>query len=285
MVARTHQATIATRRGKSSRSFLLHSALIVLAACGDADMPVTATPTVPDFASVTPQQWEALASRRIFFGHQSVGENIMDGVRDLLARNPQIPLRLVGANEPGPEALPGLYHAKVGRNGDVASKSDAFAAATTHLAPSVALLKYCYVDVTGESDPEALFRDYRTRMRALRDSHPGLVVMHATMPLTDVGGTREWLAGKVRGETTKRDLNRIRNRYNDLLRAEYAGQEPVFDIARIESTLADGSRTFFGRGGGAVYYLAPFFTDDGGHLNADGRRAAAEHLLALLATL
>lgn len=240
---------------------------------------------VASFNDITPDQWKTLAERRIFFGHQSVGGNVMDGVAELIAGDPRIPLRVAEATTLDSSAGAGLFHARVGTNGDIGSKSEAFASATRSLSPSVALLKYCYVDITGASDPELLFREYRDRMLRLRAENPDLIIVHSTMPLTDLEGRREWLMAKVRGGDTKRDLNLIRSRYNELLRAEYVGKEPVFDIARIESTLADGTRTFFRSRGRDVPFLAPALTDDGGHLNADGRRAAAEQLLALLASL
>jgi lysophospholipase L1-like esterase len=66
-----------------------------------------------------------------------------------------------------------------------------------------------------------------------------------------------------------------------MLREKYAG-EPLFDLAKVESTRPNGSRSFFHDGANVVYTLAPELTDDGGHLNATGRLAAAEEFAAVI---
>lgn len=236
-------------------------------------------------AGITAAQWNALASKRVYFGHQSVGNNMLDGVRDVLAQHPSIALRIADAGAGEPATAAGLYHGKVGRNGDPASKNAAFAAAVRSLAPDVAILKYCYVDVSATTDPSALFAEYRRQMASLREERRGMLLVHATMPLTTVGGAREWLASKVRRTATSRDVNAIRSTYNRLLRETFGGKEPIFDLARIESTRSGGATAGFTRRGETVQALAPEFTDDGGHLNAAGRRAAAEEFLGVLARL
>ena len=44
---------------------------------------------------VPAEKWKKLAKKKIYFGHQSVGFNIMDGVQDVLKENPQIELKIV----------------------------------------------------------------------------------------------------------------------------------------------------------------------------------------------
>ena len=39
--------------------------------------------------------WEKLSQKKIYFGHQSVGFNIMDGVQDLMKEHPAIKLNIV----------------------------------------------------------------------------------------------------------------------------------------------------------------------------------------------
>jgi hypothetical protein len=74
-----------------------------------------------------------------------------------------------------------------------------------------------------------------------------------------------------------------RDEYNRLLRATYAGREPVFDLARVESTAPDGTRVTVTWNGITAPALSPAYTDDGGHLNARGRLAAAREFLTVLA--
>ena len=251
-------------------------------------MPIPEASEAPrhDFAAVTPGQWQALASRRIYFGHQSVGGNIADGIQEVLAAHPEIGLNLVLARTLDSASGPGLYHARIGTNGAPETKAAEFESIVSAGAPGVGALKYCYVDVTGDTDPDSLFASYQRRMAGLRERVPGLVVVHVTMPLVVLGeGRKDRLLNRLRGRATQRDLAAIRARYNALLRQAYVGREPVFDLARLESTRSDGSRAFFLRGGDTVHVLADEFTSDGGHLNAAGRRAAAEEFLALLASL
>jgi hypothetical protein len=136
-----------------------------------------------------------------------------------------------------------------------------------------------------DTDAGALFGEYRKRMAELRALHPGLTIVHFTMPLKEPENWKGYVRKKLRGEPLEVESNAVRNRYNALLRQAYEGTEPIFDVARLESTLPDGRRTFSRRGADTVYVLAPLHTDDGGHLNAAARRMVAEQLLILLARL
>lgn len=257
-------------------------------------LSVPASPEAPrhDFASVTADQWRALGARRLYFGHQSVGFNIADGLVAILAERSDIALRIVEVTAGDSLAAPGLYHGRVGRNGAPDSKTSDFTTMVDRAAPGVAMLKYCYVDIEEHSNPDSLFASYQRAAAALRSRHPGLVLVHSTMPLTtidDHSGRRAKLMAKLRGRMNEgerlRALNLIRNRYNALLRQAYVGTEPVFDVARLESTRPDGSRAFFVNGADTVYIMAAENTDDGGHLNTRARRVAAEEFLALLARI
>ena len=62
-------------------------------------------------------------------------------------------------------------------------------------------------------------------------------------------------------------------------------KEPVYDLAKMESTFADGKRSSFTKDGKTYHSLVPDYTRDGGHLNETGREIAAEQLLILMAGL
>ena len=67
-----------------------------------------------------------LAIKRIFFGHQSVGANILDGVADILREQQSAAVRVADASG-APEFTPGmLLHATVGTNGNPDSKMASF---------------------------------------------------------------------------------------------------------------------------------------------------------------
>ena len=62
-------------------------------------------------------------------------------------------------------------------------------------------------------------------------------------------------------------------------------KEDPFDLALVESTRPDGTREFFYRKGVSYSALTPAYSDDGGHLNNEGRRHVAERLLVFLCDL
>jgi hypothetical protein len=150
--------------------------------------------------------------------------------------------------------------------------------------PGTVLLKYCYVDVTLSTEPKALFEEYRSGVESLRQRHPGLRIVHVTLPLVADSGAVHYTAARLRGLPTSRDLNLIRHEYNELLRLNYGGKDPVFDLAGLESTRPDGQLSSVRHKGRRVPVLAHAWTYDGGHLNKAARRRMAEELLATLAT-
>lgn len=245
----------------------------------------TATAAMLDAAGSNSEAWAALVRRRVFFGHQSVGENLLAGVAELATAGSGAPLRIVEAAPPA-EARPALYHARIGRNGDPSSKLADFVRRVRAARPDLAAMKFCYVDVSAHTDAEALFASYRRAMSELAEALPSLTIVHVTMPLTGDRGTLFHVRTVLRGKGARSDrrMNAIRQRYNELLRAEYAAREPLFDLAAIESTGADTRPRAVRYRGAAVPVLAHEWTYDGGHLNEAGRRRAAAAFLDVLAS-
>jgi len=272
--------------------------MVVASACSqESDMtPASAAAATvkspnPSIAEISDAQWARLAQRTIFFGHQSVGGNIVQGIEELMQAEPRIKLRVVRSPRPATVTGPAFVHFEIGKNYDPASKDTAFAAALDGLNSSgtIALYKYCFVDMAASTNPDSLFAEYELTTEAARASHPGLTIVHVTMPLLSAQPTSKLklLVKRLlgRGESPEVALNAKRNRFNRLLRQRYGNSDAFFDLASIESTRLDGSRSSFTLNGETVYTLAPEYTTDGGHLNAQGRRKAAEALLARLATL
>jgi hypothetical protein len=146
------------------------------------------------------------------------------------------------------------------------------------------MFKYCFVDIDEQTDAGALFRRYQQTVATLRSIHPEAVLVHVTVPLITDSQLRNFI-NAVRGRPTRRTQNGVREAYNGLLRAAYAGKEPIFDLARVQSTRADGTREHATFEGKPVYALAREWASDDGHLNAAGRLRAAEELLVTLASL
>lgn len=249
-----------------------------------ADSALKAAETRPE-QEIRPEQWKALETRRIFFGHQSVGGNLIQGVQEVVSAS-RTAVRVVETADPEVMSEPGLYHARIGSNGAPASKLEAFVSIVGRMGgPSTAVMKYCYVDVTKDTDPAALFEEYRLGVEALQATRQGITVLHVTLPLLADHGALRHAAAVLRGKPTYREVNRIREQYNDLLRQTYGGREPIFDLARLESTKLDGSRATVRYRGLAIPVLAPEWTYDGGHLNEAGRRRMAGVFLDTLAKL
>lgn len=260
------------------RMAYLCAAAFSLTSCGGNEVQESgsgAPPSRPIEAPAVPADaWASLAASRVYFGHQSVGGNLIEGLRELSAGTPG-PVTIVrGRRGPGTAAL---VEFPIGENGQPASKILDFAAALDQLGDGVgdiAMFKYCYLDITPHTDVQALFAQHRDAVREMRRRHPELDFVHVTAPLTTLEPGPKMLLKRLLGKPTTRDANAKRNEFNAMLRKEYAG-EPMFDLARIESTRLDGSRSFFIAGADTVYTLAAELTDDGGHLNRAGRRAAA----------
>jgi hypothetical protein len=265
------------------RLIALFAMLCTVAAC-TARSDTAEHAVTDDMTRITPEQWTALTRRTIYFGHQSLGANIVEGVRGFLQERPDLPLKISSGKTVPAAGV--LNEFEIGENTDPESKNNAILqVARGQLGPApVILFKYCFVDVDEKSDPAALFQRYQQTVAALHAAQPGATLVHVTMPLTTDSTLRNWI-NKIRGRPTRWDRNGVRTRYNELLNAAYRGKEPIFDVAAVESTRADGTREYTSVGGKPVYALAAEWASDEGHLNAQGRRRAAERLLATLAAL
>jgi hypothetical protein len=231
---------------------------------------------------------ESLARRAVIFGHQSVGMNILDGLAQLSSRG-GVPLRIVDVSA-APAAPPGtLAHLFVPENGKPGTKLESFARTLGSLPPGgadIALLKFCYVDFEPSTDAVALFSRYQETVARLQAASPGRRFVHVTAPLSTVqAGPKAWVKRLLGRTPHGLAENARREEYNALLRKAYAGLAPVFDLARVESTLADGTRSTATWNGRTFPVLAAPYTDDDGHLNQTGRLLAARELLTVLASV
>jgi lysophospholipase L1-like esterase len=229
---------------------------------------------------------EQVAAARVYFGHQSVGTNLLQGLEDLQAG---LDRPVIRAAPPGVFDAPGgrgvLLHSAIGRNGHPDSKCDDFRRVLDQLRGrlDVALFKFCYVDFGDTSDAGAIFAAYARTMDELKRRYPGVLFVHVTAPLRTVeGGPGVWLREAIGRRNRAKHANARRNEFNALLRTRYAG-EPMFDLAAVEATRPDGRRQTFRLAGRTLDALVPAYTDDGGHLNEAGRVRAAAGLVHTLA--
>ena len=236
----------------------------------------------PSIKDVQDSSWEKLAQMKIFFAHQSVGYNIIDGVKDLMQENPQIKLNILETDNPSDFNTSLFAHFKVGKNGYPDSKIKAFEDFLTRGIgdkADIIFFKLCYVDLTASTNVQNLFGNYKVTMSRLKKLYPETAFVHVTVPLTSeaigVKGCLKKakdLIKKIIGKPVYNNI--IRNQFNEVLRKEYEGKAHIFDLAKIESTFPDGKTS---------YAMVPDYTYDGGHLNEAGRKKVAEQLLVLLA--
>ncbi len=96
--------------------------------------------------SLTKADVEAAAKQRVLFGHQSVGANILRGVRTLADENNA---KLTITESRGDKGkMPAIFQFMVGRNGDPLGKIRDFVTTAPSFADiDVAMVKICYVDL------------------------------------------------------------------------------------------------------------------------------------------
>ena len=229
---------------------------------------------------------QTIQNAKIYFGHQSVGFNIMDGVEDILKEAPEVKLNIIDIDKSN--ELPEGYfaHSKAGQNTQPNTKCDAFAeklGGEFLNNTDIAFLKFCYVDMLANSDPQEVFDYYKKTMDSIKAKHPDLQLVHFTIPLTAIQTGWKATIKKLLGKEVSGHAENIkRYEYNELLKETFK-DEPVFNLAKVESTYPDGSRESFTQNGKTYYSLIRNYTYDGGHLNELGRQIAAKELMKVLA--
>jgi hypothetical protein len=233
---------------------------------------------------------------RTFFAHQSVGADILAGIEQLGHGGPCVAqvLELAQARE-GVEARSThplvIVHERIGANREPLTKIAAFRAvldAKHRPEIDVALLKFCYVDIGNQAEAEALWRHYEPAIEQLSTVHPGVRLVHCTVPLRSLPmGPYAWLRRTLANSLGRRHAaivgNRARDWFNRQLRDRFG--HGLFDLAALESRGPDGKPCELIDGGMRVPSLAREWTYDGGHLNERGRTMAAAAFLEFLQTL
>jgi hypothetical protein len=216
--------------------------------------------------------WDKLANKKIYFGHQSVGFNIIEGIFEIASEMPNIQLYIKETSDPTDFNEHIFAHSKVGKNLNPISKCDDFKKIIESGVGDrvdIVFFKFCYVDISSETDIRGLFKYYTDTISMLKARYPRVKFIHFTVPLkanpTGIKAEIKKLLGR-----SDDDGNTKRNEFNQLLREKYAKENTLFDLAYYESgTKFSGS-------------LLPEYTDDGGHLNDVGKKVIAKQLLLFL---
>ena len=216
--------------------------------------------------------WAAVGGKRIVFGHQSVGENILEGVRELATAS--------GVNYSvqetrSPPTEPGITHFRIGQNGDPLSKIRDFGTAIDAGAADgadVAAMKLCYLDFNAATDVRRVADAYIGMLEALSARHPQTRFVAITAPLmVTQTGPKAWVKKALGKQPAQLIENAKRAEFNAFLRERFGASGRLFDLARAEAW----SAPLLELGGQPIESLNPILTDDGGHLSATGRALIA----------
>jgi hypothetical protein len=278
------------------RSLLCSVLCVFSTACGRADVDHVGVAAErardPGGASVVndlASDLRVVAKTQVYFGHQSVGLNMLDGLRQIATEEEVDDIQIVELDREHAVSAAFFAHSAVGKNGDPRSKIDEFATKirgmreTLPAGPDVAFMKFCYVDFAPDTDVDDLFAYYRSTMSRLGKEHPHVRFLHTTVPL---------MARTLRVKDRIRlllgmpvwvdDANIKRHEFNLLIQQTY-DDDRIIDIAGQESTKPDGTRQRFTRNGRTYYSLNPAYTTDGGHLNQAGKRKVAAEMVRVIA--
>jgi hypothetical protein len=239
------------------------------------------------------KQLERLRSKKILLGHQSVGNNIIEGIKHLANHNPELGLNVELIHSPDDFDQPLLGHFLVGKNGDPKSKCDSFKEIMDSGIGNkvdIAFFKLCYVDIHGTTDLRDITDYYVKTMEYLKNKYSNVTFIHVTIPLTAISEDFKTKVKSLIKKIMKKShlvyaANIQRNKYNNLIYYHYYDKDPIYDLAAIEYTWPNGHQQSFMHSGKAYYSLVPIYTYDGGHLNDLGQIQAAKALLKQLSDI
>lgn len=237
--------------------------------------------------NISDLDWNKLTSKKIYFGHQSVGYNMVDGMEMILKENPNIKLNIKKGNNINLFDKPVFAHDNNGTNRDPKSKIDAFYNLMEQgLGDQVDIagFKFCYVDFNERPNYLEVFNHYKKRINEISIKYPEVKIIHFTVPIMSLrSGPKALIKNIFRKNPRIRDNNVI-NEFNELLRKEYKDQL-IFDLEYFESTYPDGTREFQESNGKIVYNMIPAYTYDGGHLSNKGKITVSSQFFIFLTQL
>ena len=284
-MAKTYKKILAMSLKLSAISLIA----LAITNCSGGKMDTTNKVSFPSIKDVPSEAWQKLAQKKIYFGHQSVGQNILDGINDIMKQNQQIKLNIIELAKITDFDKPFFSHSGVGKNEDPRSKCEDFNEVIDKKIAGkvdVALFKFCFVDIVPNTDVNKLFSAYKETLVSLKEKYSKVMFVHMTVPLTAAQtGLKVWIKKIIGRPIGGYEDNIKREQFNAMLLKEYEGKESIFDLAKIESTTPDGSRAVFEKDGKTYPRMVPEYTNDGGHLNELGKKRVAEQLIILLANL
>lgn len=273
---------------KKSLISLFVSIIVLLLGCNE-NRKETVHKEYQKFDEIPKLAWQHLSKKRIYFGHQSVGYNIIDGIKDIMNQYPDIKLNIQETSDIKSIKGGALFNSTIGKNNDPESKIDGFInVMDSGLGDGIdiAFFKFCFVDIKYNTNVQKVFDYYVNEMKKLKEKYPKVTFVHLTVPLTIRQTGIKAIIKKIIGKRVWGVEDNIkRNQFNDMLRQYYSGKEYVLDIATAETVKPDGAMSTFNYKGKDYYQMYSSYTDDGGHLNKLGSSVVGKQFLTLLANI
>lgn len=229
-----------------------------------------------------------ISGHKVFFGHQSVGYDLLSGIEQW-EDECGIKLNVLESREIPGNPAPSFQNFRIGENKDPYSKIDDFVELFELLPEedsSVIMFKFCYIDFSKTANVDSIFTYYKENMLKLKNAHPKCKIVLFTVPVTTLQGGLKAFVKKILSKPLGHARENVkRNAFSNLIRKELAGEFPVFDLALVESTLPDGTICTFKYNGEEHPKLPKKYTRDQGHLNEFGQRMLAWNYLAFLSEI
>ena len=125
--------------------------LLLTSGCSGDDMDINqhSNEQIKTISQIPKEKWDNLSKKKIFFGHQSVGNNIILGVNEIESNNPQIQLNIVETRDIADfEKAIFSHFSNIGENDNPISKVEDFVQLMNDgLADKtdIAFLKFCFL--------------------------------------------------------------------------------------------------------------------------------------------
>ena len=155
-------------------------------------------------SDITTDELAKVSRTKVFFGHQSVGMNVLSGVPGVYAAH-HMAAPTIEQDGTRPDADGGFIgHAFIGENEKPLLKIQDFDAKMRSgigQQVDVAMMKLCYIDITSDTDVGALFATYRETIAALERDFPKVTFVHVTVPLMTEQGPLSKLKSRLTGSS------------------------------------------------------------------------------------
>lgn len=265
--------------------FFIAVILAVLTGCERNNMK-SLNVELSELKNIPRARWNELGSKRIYFGHQSVGYNIINGLKDIQKELPEITLNVREGRGAEDFEHPVFAHSLVGRNEDPLFKINDFKEIIDSGIgdkAAIAFFKFCYVDITRETDLDSIFRSYVATMEYLNSKYPSVTFVYFTVPVrVKPAGIKNTIKDMLGISNPDMEDGLARNKFNLMIREKFEKTGRLFDLAKYESFAIPPSPDSLKR---KDMFLIPAYSDDGKHLNAYGRKIIAGRLLLFLSSL